>query len=160
MDLVENGLSLILFASCLVCVNYSFPYLSLCLESYTLTMLCAQLLSIHMHAHTHIPHHGCLSSVPGPVQNIEAAANPKQSYLRLKWDPPLNFEMLGGGTTYRIRFKPEGRINYNEKTVTTNHVTLTRNSGLKASKMHRFEVRAENAEAVGEWKIFSAFIGR
>jgi len=68
--------------------------------------------------------------------------------------------MLGGGTTYRIRFKPEGRINYNEKTVTTNHVTLTRNSGLKASKMHRFEVRAENAEAVGEWKIFSAFIGR
>jgi len=113
-----------------------------------------------MHAHTHIPHHGCLTSVPGPVQNIEAAANPKQSYLRLKWDPPLNFETLGGGTTYRIRFKPEGRSNYNEKTVTTNHVTLTRNSGLKASKIHRFEVRAENAEAVGEWKIFSAFIGR
>ena len=122
-------------------------------------MLCAQLLSIHMHAHTH-PHHGCLTSVPGPVQNIEAAVDPKQASVRLKWDLPPNFKMLSGGTTYRIRFKPEGRTNYDEKTVTTNHVSLTRNSGLKASKMHRFEVRAENAEALGEWKTYSAYIGR
>lgn len=44
----------------------------------------------------------------------------------------------------------------------TNHVSLTRNSGLKPSKMrsYRFEVRAENAEVAGEWKIFSAYIGR
>jgi len=114
-------------------------------------MLCAQLPFIHMHAHTRMPHHGCLSSVPGPVQNVETAADPKQAFLILKWDPPLNFEMLGGGTTYRICFKPEGRSNYIEKTVTTNHVSLTRNSGLNASKMHRFKVRAENAEAVGVW---------
>ena len=80
-------------------------------------MLCAQLPSTHVHAHTRMPHHGCLASVPGPVQNVEAAADPKQASL--KWDPPLNFEMFGGGTTYRIHFKPEGRSNYIEKTVTT-----------------------------------------
>jgi len=68
--------------------------------------------------------------------------------------------MPGKVTAYRVRFKPEGRSNYNEKTVTTNHVSLTRSSGLMSSKMHRFEVRAESAEAAGEWKIFSAFIGR
>ena len=42
----------------------------------------------------------------------------------------------------------------------TNCVSLTRNSGLEASKMHRFEVRAENAEASGDWTIYSAYIGR
>ena len=69
--------------------------------------------------------------------------------------------MPGGDTKYRIRFKPtEGRSNYCEKVVATNYVSLTRNSGLEASKMHRFEVRAENAEASGDWKIYSAYIGR
>ena len=116
--------------------------------------------SIHIHSHSHASHHDYLASVPGPVQNIKAIADPKQASVTLKWNPPLNFKRRGRGTAYHIRFKPEGRRNYNEKTVTTNHVTLTRNSGLKASKMHRFEVRAENAKAAGEWKIFSAFIGR
>ena len=110
------------------------------------------------HTHTHTPHHGCTASVPGPVQNIKAVVDPKQASITLTWDPPINLRMPGGDTKYRIRFKPtEGRSNYSEKVVATNCVSLTRNSGLEASKMHRFEVRAENAEASGDW---TAYIGR
>jgi len=121
-------------------------------------MLCTQLSSAHTHACT--PSYAPLASVPGPVENIKTVVDPKQASVRLSWDPPLNLKTPGEGTTYRIRFKPEGRGNYDEETVTTNCVSLTRNSGLKSSKMHTFEVRAENAEAAGDWKIFSVYIGR
>ena len=120
-------------------------------------MLCTQIPSIHMHAHTLTPHHGCLPLVP---QNMEAAVDPKQASVRLKWDPPFNFKMLSGGTKYQLRFKPEQRSHYDQETMATSHVSVARNSGLQASKMHRFEVRAENAEAAGEWNIYSAYIGR
>ena len=117
---------------------------------------------IHIHSHTctRLLHHGSSASVPGPVQNIRAVVDPKQASIKLNWDPPLDFKRPGKGTTYRIRFKPEGRSNYVEKAVTTNHVSLTRKSGLQASNMHKFEVRAENVEAPGEWKIYSAYVGR
>jgi len=106
-----------------------------------------------------MPYHGYLASVPGQVRNIKDAVDPEQASIRLSWDPPINFEMPGGGTTYRIRFRPEGRSNYSEKTVKTNHVSLTRNSGLQASGTYTFEVRAQNAGAAGEWKKVSALIG-
>jgi len=130
------------------------------LTQHNTTQLTSPMPRLHVHTHAHMPHHGYLVSVPGQVQNIKAVVDPEQASIRLSWDPPLNFEMPGGCTTYRIRFKPEGRSNYDEKTVTTNHVSLTRNSGLRASGMYTFEVRAQNAGAAGEWKGLSELIGK
>lgn len=50
--------------------------------TYYLAMLCIILPSIHIHAHSDASHHG-LASVPGSVQNIKAAADPKLASVRL-----------------------------------------------------------------------------
>ena len=105
-----------------------------------------------MYTHTHT------CSVYGPVQKVKGNIDPKQASIRLAWDPPIDFN--SDGATYRIRFKPEGRSNYDEETVRTNYVSLTRNSGLKASNWHTFEVRAESTVATGKWDMFSAYIGK
>jgi len=88
--------------------------------------------------------------------------DPRDASVRLNWEPPLNFKKPGEVTAYHIRFKPNGKSTYDEMTVNVNtaSVLLTRRLGLKASIIHSFEVRARNAEAEGEWKMVSTYVGK
>ena len=99
--------------------------------------------------------------VPGPVQNLKRYIDPKQASVTLNWDPPLNFKRAGEVTAYDIRFNPKETSNCTQFTVdvSTTRSFLTRDSGIKASTMHSFEVRARNAESIGEWNKVTAFVG-
>lgn len=99
--------------------------------------------------------HVCTALIPGEVQNLKRSVDKKQASVTLSWDPPLNFKRPAEVTTYQIRFKPiKELIDYIEQTVDVSitSVFLTRNSGLKASTMYSFEVRASNAVSAGVWR--------
>ena len=103
-----------------------------------------------------------LALVPGPVQNLKREVDDKHVSVKLNWDPPLNFKRPGEVTAYRISFQPKGR-NQSEMIIDESSTTclLTRDSGLIASTMHTFAVRAQqNTETLGEWKKVTAYVGR
>ena len=107
---------------------------------------------------THVPP----ALVPGPVQNLKRVIDPKLASVKLSWDPPLNFKRPGEVTAYRISFQPKGRNESDELIIDKSSTSylLTRDLGLKASTMHTFAVRAENAETPGELKKVTAYVGK
>lgn len=103
--------------------------------------------------------HVCTALVPGEIQNLKRSVDKKQASMTLSWDPPLNFQRRGEVTNYQIRFKPiKGSVDYTEWTVdvSTTSIILRRDSGLKASTMYSFEVRAGNAVSAGVWRKVTA----
>jgi len=113
----------------------------------------------HTHTHTHTRF---TALVPGLVQNLQTLVDPRHPSVSLNWDPPLNFKRPGEVTAYHIRFKPCDKSTYDEMRVDvgTTSILLTRSLGLKVSAMHSFEVRALNAQAEGEWKMVSTYVGK
>ena len=103
--------------------------------------------------------HVCTALVPGEIQSLKRSIDKKQASVTLNWDPPLNFQRPNEVTNYQIRFKPiKGSVDYTERTVdvSTTSIILRRDSGLKASTMYSFEVRAGNAASAGVWRKVTA----
>ena len=96
-----------------------------------------------------------------PVQNLTATMDTHKPSVMLKWDPPDN---AGDVQTYDIRYRPYKSwwiAPYHRTTVNTpaTQVFLTRENGLKLFVTYDFEVRARNADHVGQWIRVSKYTG-
>ena len=79
----------------------------------------------------------------------------------LEWDPPDN---VGDVQTYDIRYRPSKSwwiTPYQRTAVDTpaTQVILKREDGLKLFVRYDFEVRARNADYVGQWIRVSKYMG-
>ena len=96
-----------------------------------------------------------------PDINLTATVDTHKPSVMLKWDPPEN---AGEVQTYDIRYRPSKSwwiTPYHRTTVKTpaTHVFLTREDGLKYFVTYDFEVRAGNADYVGQWIKLSKCMG-
>ena len=96
-----------------------------------------------------------------PVQNLTVTMDTHKPSVMLKWDPPDN---AGDVQTYDIRYRPSKSwwiAPYHRTTVNTpaTQVFLTRENGLKLFVTYDFEVRARNADHVGQWIRVSKYTG-
>ena len=93
---------------------------------------------------------------PDPVQNLTVAADTHEPSVTLKWDPPAN---AGDVTMYDIRYRQSNNWQLNTVNAPASSVLLTLEDGLISRETYDFEVRAWNAECVGEWSRVSKHTG-
>ena len=96
-----------------------------------------------------------------PDMNLTATVDTHKPSVMLRWDPPEN---AGEVQTYDIRYRPSESwwiTPYHRTTVKTpaTQVFLTREDGLKLFVTYDFEVRARNADYVGQWIKLSKCMG-
>ena len=93
---------------------------------------------------------------PDPVQNLTVAADTHKASVTLKWDPPANAEDV---TVYDICYRQSNNWQLTTVNVPASSVLLTLKDGLIPRVTYDFEVRARNAECVGEWSGVSKHTG-
>ena len=96
-----------------------------------------------------------------PVQNLTATLDPHKPSVMLEWDPPDN---VGDVQTYDIRYRSSKSwwITPYRRTVVNCPATklfLKRADGLKLFVTYDFDVRARNADYVGQWIRVSKYMG-
>ena len=84
------------------------------------------------------------------------AADTNKPSVTLKWDPPANAEDV---TMYDICYRQSNNWQLTNVKAPASSVLLTSKDGLIPRVTYDFEVRARNAECVGEWSGVSKHTG-
>jgi len=102
--------------------------------------------------------------LPGHVEDLRAELDPVHPVVKLAWNPPsATLSNSSNVTEYDIRYGSDGTAEtesiMRSVPTGTQHVVITRQSGLQPFSTAWFEVRARYREVEGMWSTVTMRIG-